>query len=118
MLPLVRDGYLHINVFFSFRLQVSPTETVGRLVEVGTSRGNCNCNRVNGENGDLSEASAPLISRSPSSVCPPSPIHQEVMIDNSDRLDDVDGLPLIHCDIQLRVQQIIVEHKVPQVCYE
>lgn len=34
------------------------------------------------------------------------------MLDNPDWLDDVDGLPVICCDIQMRVQQIIVEHKV------
>ncbi|XP_033221673.1 myotubularin-related protein 3 [Belonocnema kinseyi] len=96
-------------------LQVSPTQNVeSQLIEPGTSRRNCNCNRVHAECSDLSETSAPLISLSPSSVCPPSPIHQEVIIDNPDRLDDVDGLPLIHCDIQLRVQQIIVEHKLKE----
>jgi len=34
------------------------------------------------------------------------------MLDNPDWLDDVDGLPVICCDVQMRVQQIIVEHKV------
>lgn len=52
------------------------------------------------------------MSRTPSSLCPASPIHQDVVAENPDRLDDVDGLPVIHCDVQLRVQQIIVEHKV------
>lgn len=98
-------------------MQVYPSQNnESRWIEPGTSRGNCNCNRVHVDNVDLSETS--INSRSASSVCPASPIHQEVIIDNLDKLDDVDGLPLIHCDVQLRVQQIIVEHKVPQVCYE
>lgn len=60
----------------------------------------------------MSDTSAPLISRTPSSICPASPTHQDVMLDNPDWLDDVDGLPVICCDVQMRVQQIIVEHKV------
>lgn len=60
----------------------------------------------------MSDTSAPLISRTPSSICPASPTHQDVILDNPDWLDDVDGLPVICCDIQMRIQQIIVEHKV------
>lgn len=94
-------------------LQVYPSQNnESRWIEPGTSRGNCNCNRVHVDNVDLSETS--INSRSASSVCPASPIHQEVIIDNLDKLDDVDGLPLIHCDVQLRVQQIIVEHKLKE----
>jgi myotubularin-related protein 3/4 len=70
------------------------------------------CNRNHNEESDVSETSVPLLSRSPSSICPASPIHQDIIIDNFDRLDDVDGLPVIHCDVQIRVQQIIVENKV------
>ncbi|KAL7307138.1 hypothetical protein TKK_0000863 [Trichogramma kaykai] len=69
----------------------------------------------NNEGGsDLSETSAALASRTPSSICPASPIHQEALIDNLDRLDDVDGLPVIQCDVQMRVQQIIVENKLKE----
>lgn len=60
----------------------------------------------------MSDTSVPLISRTPSSICPASPIHQDVVLDNPDWLDDVDGLPVICCDVQMRVQQIIVEYKV------
>lgn len=60
----------------------------------------------------MSDTSAPLISRTPSSICPASPTHQDVVLDNPDWLDDVDGLPVICCDVQMRVQQIIVEYKV------
>lgn len=63
----------------------------------------------------MSDTSAPLISRTPSSVCPASPTHQDGMPDNPDRLDDVDGLPVIHCDVQMRLQQIIIEHKVGSI---
>jgi len=64
----------------------------------------------------MSDTSAPLISRTPSSMCPASPT-QDVMLDNPDWLDDVDGLPVICCDVQMRVQQIIVEHKVFKAAY-
>ncbi|XP_011501347.1 PREDICTED: myotubularin-related protein 3 isoform X1 [Ceratosolen solmsi marchali] len=72
------------------------------------------CNRNQNEESDASETSVPLISRTPSSICPASPIHQDIMIDNFDRLDDIDGLPVIHCDVQIRVQQIIVENKLKE----
>ncbi|CAL7942733.1 unnamed protein product [Xylocopa violacea] len=84
----------------------------------------CSCSRNynhnhnhnhNHEGSDVSDTSAPLIEpRTPSSVYPASPIYQEVVPDNTDRLDDVDGLPVIHCDVQMRVQQIIVEHKLKE----
>lgn len=61
--------------------------------------------------------SVPLMSRTPSSICPASPTHQEIIIDNFDRLDDVDGLPFISCDVQSRVQQIIIENKVKLIIY-
>lgn len=80
-----------------------------------TNRGTCICNRFQQEGSDVSETSVPLVSRTPSSICPASPIHQDIILDNPDSLDDVDGLPVIHCDVQLRVQQIIVEHKVRKV---
>lgn len=73
----------------------------------------CTCNRVNQEDvSDVSETSMPLISRTSSSICLASPTHQDVVVENPDGLDDVDGLPVIHIDVQLRVQQIIAEHKV------
>ena len=72
---------------------------------------NLNLNLNQNEGSDVSDTSAPLISRTPSSVCPASPTHQDGMPDNPDRLDDVDGLPVIHCDVQMRLQQIIIEHK-------
>ena len=81
-----------------------------------TSRIGCSCNRNynhnHNEGSDVSDTSIPQISRTPSSICPASPTYQDTVPDNPDRLDDVDGLPLIHCDVQMRVQQIIVEHKV------
>lgn len=74
----------------------------------------CTCNGSQQQEGssDISDSSMPLMSQTPSSVCPASPIHQEIFTENPDRLDDVDGLPVIHCDVQLRVQQIITESKV------
>jgi myotubularin-related protein 3/4 len=88
---------------------VSPwIETV---ISSTTGRAVCSsCNR--NEGSDVSDTSVPLISRTPSSICPASPTHQDVMLDNPDWLDDVDGLPVICCDVQMRVQQIIVEYKV------
>ena len=65
-------------------------------------------NAANVDGSDASDNSGPLASRTPSSICPASPMHQDVLIDNFDRLDDVDGLPVIHCDVQMRVQQIII----------
>ncbi|XP_043602582.1 myotubularin-related protein 3 isoform X2 [Bombus pyrosoma] len=83
-----------------------------------TSRIGCSCNRNynhnHNEGSDVSDTSIPQISRTPSSVCPASPTYQDTVPDNPDRLDDVDGLPLIHCDVQMRVQQIIVEHKLKE----
>ncbi|XP_058800817.1 myotubularin-related protein 4 [Phymastichus coffea] len=61
------------------------------------------------ETNDMSDMNIPPTSQIPSSNCSASPIHQD--LDNLDRLDDVDGLPVIHCDVQTRVQQIIVEYK-------
>ena len=82
-------------------------------IVAGASRPMCPCNRVQPEgSSDMSDASQPLMSRTPSSICPTSPIHQEIIPDNSDRLDDIDGLPIINCHVQLRVQQIILDHKV------
>lgn len=97
-----------------YRPQTSPTQDiVSPWIETGmTGRAACSCNRNCNEGSDVSDISAPLISRTPSSICPASPTHQDIILDNPDRLDDVDGLPVIHCDVQLRVQQIIVEHKV------
>lgn len=79
-----------------------------------------NGNSHNHENSETNEISVAPIPRVPSvpvmsrteSICPVSPTHQEIMIDNFDRLDDVDGLPFISCDVQSRVQQIIIENKV------
>ncbi|XP_034951437.1 myotubularin-related protein 3 [Chelonus insularis] len=85
-------------------------ENVAFWVENNTDQ--AECNHVNHEGSEISETSVPLTSRTPSSICPASPIHQDLVIDNPDSLDDVDGLPVLHCDIQLRIQQIIVEHKV------
>lgn len=81
----------------------------------GNIKAACNCNRNHAEGSEASDMSVPLMSQTPSSI--PSPIHQEVMIDNPDRLDDVDGLPVIHCDVQMRLQQIIVEQKVRLVFF-
>lgn len=88
---------------------VSPwieTGTTGRAAACSS------CSRNHNEGSDVSDTSAPLISRTPSSICPASPTHQDVILDNPDWLDDVDGLPVICCDVQMRIQQIIVEHKV------
>lgn len=88
---------------------VSPwieTGTTGRAVTCSS------CNRNHNEGSDVSDTSAPLISRTPSSICPASPIQQDVILDNADWLYDVDGLPVICSDVQMRIQQIIVEHKV------
>ncbi|XP_043288971.1 myotubularin-related protein 4 isoform X2 [Venturia canescens] len=72
----------------------------------------CTCNSSQQEgSSDISDSSIPLMSQTPSSACPASPMHHEIFAENPDRLDDVDGLPVIHCDVQLRVQQIISEHK-------
>ncbi|XP_057319209.1 myotubularin-related protein 3 isoform X1 [Microplitis mediator] len=80
-----------------------------------TDRAPCTCSRFNQEDiSEASETSIPLNSRTPSSICPASPTHQDIILDNPDSLDDVDGLPVIHCDVQLRVQQIIVENKVKE----
>ncbi|XP_024939263.1 myotubularin-related protein 3 isoform X3 [Cephus cinctus] len=88
---------------------------VSPWTETGVAgRGGCTCNRVHHEGSDVSDTSVPLMSRTPSSICPASPIHQDIILDNPDRLDDVDGLPIIHIDVQLRVQQIIVEHKLKE----
>ncbi|XP_047352188.1 myotubularin-related protein 3 isoform X1 [Vespa velutina] len=90
-------------------------DSISPWIETGTTgRGTCSCNRNHTEGSDVSDTSAPLISRTPSSICPASPTHQDAILDNPDRLDDVDGLPVIHCDVQLRVQQIIVEHKLKE----
>lgn len=93
----------------------SSRDIVSPWIETGTTTGRIvcsSCNRNHNEGSDVSDTSAPLISRTPSSICPASPTHQDVMLDNPDWLDDVDGLPVICCDVQMRVQQIIVEHKV------
>ncbi|XP_063988143.1 myotubularin-related protein 3 isoform X1 [Diachasmimorpha longicaudata] len=87
---------------------ISLTENHG----MNRHQGSCNCS--NQEGSDVSDTSAGLASRTPSSNCPASPIHHDLGLDSPDSLDDVDGLPVIHCDIQLRVQQIIVEHKVKE----
>ena len=93
-------------------------DIVSPWIETGTTttvRAVCSsCNRNHNEGSDVSDTSAPLISRTPSSICPASPTHQDVMLDNPDWLDDVDGLPVICCDVQMRVQQIIVEHKLKE----
>ncbi|XP_076232140.1 phosphatidylinositol-3,5-bisphosphate 3-phosphatase MTMR4 isoform X2 [Calliopsis andreniformis] len=105
----------------------SPQDIVSPWIEANaTGRTICSCNRNynqssgqsqnhnHNEGSDVSDGSAPLISRTPSSVCPVSPSHQDVVPDSPDRLDDVDGLPVIHCDVQMRVQQIIVENKLKE----
>ncbi|CAK9815996.1 Myotubularin-related protein 4 [Anthophora plagiata] len=100
----------------------SPSDTVSPWIESNaTSRTVCSCsrnynhNQNHNEGSDVSDTSAPLISRTPSSICPASPTCQHaVPPDNPDRLDDVDGLPVIHCDVQMRVQQIIVERKLKE----
>lgn len=109
------------GVFIKF-IKISRSQTnlsrdiVSPWIETGTTttgRAVCSsCNRNHNEGSDVSDTSAPLISRTPSSICPASPTHQDIMLDNPDWLDDVDGLPVICCDVQMRVQQIIVEHKV------
>lgn len=93
----------------------SSRDIVSPWIETGitTTQVVCSsCNRNHNEGSDMSDTSAPLISRTPSSICPASPTHQDIVLDNPDWLDDVDGLPVICCDVQMRVQQIIVEHKV------
>lgn len=99
----------------------SPPDIVSPWVEnTAVGRTVCSCSRNynhnhnHNEGSDVSDTSAPLISRTPSSVCPASPIYQDPVLDNPDRLDDVDGLPVIHCEVQMRVQQIIVEHKLKE----
>lgn len=94
-----------------------PNEPANNTTSCPDNRGGtCICNRFQHEESDVSETSIPLVSRTPSSICPASPTHQDIIIDNPcDSIDDVDGLPVIHCDVQLRVQQIIVEHKVRKV---
>jgi len=100
------------------RLQTSsPCDIVSPWIETDTTAqvvcsSQTTCNRNYNEGSDMSDTSVPLISRTPSSICPASPTHQDVVLDNPDWLDDVDGLPVICCDVQMRVQQIIVEHKV------
>ncbi|XP_066601319.1 myotubularin-related protein 3 [Prorops nasuta] len=90
-------------------------DIISPWIETGAAgRGACSCNRNHTDGSDVSDTSAPIISRTPSSICPASPIHQDIILDNPDRLDDVDGLPVIHSDIQLRVQQIIIEHKLKE----
>ncbi|XP_031369854.1 myotubularin-related protein 3 isoform X2 [Apis dorsata] len=103
--------------FLSSKMQKnSPPDIVSPWIENNsTNRIICSCNRNynhnHNEGSDVSDISAPQISRTPSSICPASPIYQDIIPDNPDRLDDVDGLPVIHCDVQMRVQQIIMEHK-------
>ncbi|KYN28958.1 Myotubularin-related protein 3 [Trachymyrmex cornetzi] len=95
----------------------SSRDIVSPWIETGTTTAQVvcsSCNRNHNEGSDVSDTSAPLISRTPSSICPASPTHQDVMLDNPDWLDDVDGLPVICCDVQMRVQQIIVEHKLKE----
>ena len=76
------------------------------------NRNNLSDNHITTESSDGSEKSIPIVSRTPSSIFPASPIHHDIAIDNFDKLHDVDGLPVIHCDVQMRIQQIIVEQKV------
>ncbi|XP_012062097.1 PREDICTED: myotubularin-related protein 3-like, partial [Atta cephalotes] len=95
----------------------SSRDIISPWIETGTTTAQVvcsSCNRNHNEGSDMSDTSAPLISRTPSSICPASPTHQDVMLDNPDWLDDVDGLPVICCDVQMRVQQIIVEHKLKE----
>ncbi|XP_029052960.1 myotubularin-related protein 3 isoform X3 [Osmia bicornis bicornis] len=99
----------------------SPSDMVSPWIENNTTgRTVCSCSRnyQNNQNegsSDVSDTSAPLMSRTPSSICPASPTHQDATADNLDRLvDDADGLPVIQCDVQMRVQQIIVEHKLKE----
>lgn len=95
--------------------KTSPQDIVTPWIENNANaRANCQCNRNHNDGSDVSDTSAPLISRTPSSVCPASPNHQDLIVDNPDRLDDVDGLPVIHSDVQLRVQQIILERKLKE----
>ncbi|EFN79213.1 Myotubularin-related protein 3 [Harpegnathos saltator] len=93
-------------------------DIVSPWIETGTTAGRgaacSSCIRNHNEGSDVSDTSAPLISRTPSSICPASPTHQDVILDNPDWLDDVDGLPVICCDVQMRIQQIIVEHKLKE----
>ncbi|XP_036149001.1 myotubularin-related protein 3 isoform X4 [Monomorium pharaonis] len=96
---------------------ISTRDIVSPWIETSTTSAQVvcsSCNRNHNEGSDVSETSAPLISRTPSSICPASPTHQDIMLDNPDWLDDVDGLPVICCDVQMRVQQIIVEHKLKE----
>ncbi|XP_031830267.1 phosphatidylinositol-3,5-bisphosphate 3-phosphatase MTMR4 isoform X2 [Nomia melanderi] len=91
------------------------TNSIGQTVCSCTRNYNPNHSQNHNEGRDLSDTSAPLISRTPSSsVCPASPIHRDTIPDNLDRLDDIDGLPIIRCDVQMRVQQIIAEHKLKE----
>ncbi|XP_076300036.1 phosphatidylinositol-3,5-bisphosphate 3-phosphatase MTMR4 isoform X2 [Lasioglossum baleicum] len=104
----------------------SPQDIVSSWVEtnsigetVCSCAHNCNSNQSQNQNhtegSDLSDITAPLMSRTPSSgVCPASPIHRNTAPDELNKLDDIDGLSIIHCDVQMRVQQIIVEEKLKQ----
>ncbi|XP_076180922.1 phosphatidylinositol-3,5-bisphosphate 3-phosphatase MTMR4 isoform X2 [Ptiloglossa arizonensis] len=94
----------------------SPQDIVSPWIETNISgRIVCSCshnyNHNLNEGSDVSDTSAPLMSRTPSSVFPASPTRQDTMPDNPDRLDDVDGLPIIHCDVQMRVKEIIMGHE-------
>ncbi|KAJ8668071.1 hypothetical protein QAD02_009734 [Eretmocerus hayati] len=71
-----------------------------------------NCNLNQNEGSDVSDLSVP--SRTPSSIGPASPFHNDIVIENFDGLDDVDGLPVLHCDVQMRVQQILVENRIKE----
>lgn len=90
--------------------KVSSEEPVLTWGDANHVRSTCNCNRVQ-DGSDVSDISAPLLSRTPSSACPASPIHQDIALENPDRLDDIDGLPIICSDVQMRLQQISVENK-------
>lgn len=116
---LYNEPSVQINLAFAkfitiYRLQInSSRDIVSPWIETGTTTAQVVCSSCNrNEGSDVSDTSGPLISRTPSSICPASPTHQDIMLDNPDWLDDVDGLPVICCDVQMRVQQIIVEHKV------
>lgn len=100
----------------------SPQDIVSPWIETNISgRIVCSCshnyNHNLNEGSDVSDTSAPLMSRTPSSVFPASPTRQDTMPDNPDRLDDVDGLPIIHCDVQMRVKEIIMGHEVRYIYF-
>ncbi|KAK0167358.1 hypothetical protein PV327_004765 [Microctonus hyperodae] len=117
LIPLSEQS-MTINNENNEKIQSIPQENSTPCVESRPAVNNapCTCNRVNQDDNDLCETSVPLISRTPSSVCPASPTHQDSTLDypNVDSIDDMDGLPVIHCDIQLRVQQIIIEQKMKE----